>query len=72
MRVTEDYGRFQLPVRLFRRPFLGWVHGSWILINGAVENKVTWDTENVCEDYWFAYHVSWLFTYSGQVIENIY
>ncbi|GAQ44609.1 hypothetical protein AtubIFM61612_007697 [Aspergillus tubingensis] len=58
MRVTEDYGRFQLPVRLFRRPFLGWVHGSWILINGAVENKVTWDTENVCEDYWFAYHAA--------------
>ncbi|RAL02631.1 glycosyltransferase family 2 protein, partial [Aspergillus ibericus CBS 121593] len=52
-RLAEDFGRFQLPVRTFRRPFLG-----WILINGAVENKITWDTDNVCEDYWFGYHAA--------------
>lgn len=44
VRVAEDFSRFQLPVRLFRRPLLGWMHGSWILINGEVENRVTWET----------------------------
>lgn len=57
-RVAEDFGRFQLPLLLLRRPFLGWTHGSWLLINGAVENAIGWDTDNVCEDYWFGYHVS--------------
>ena len=58
VRVAEDFGRFQLPLLLFRRPYLGWTHGSWLLINGAVENAIGWDTDNVCEDYWFGYHVS--------------
>ncbi|KAJ5154712.1 uncharacterized protein N7500_010151 [Penicillium coprophilum] len=55
-RVAEDFGRFQLPVRLFKRPLLGWMHGSFILTNGAVENKVTWDTGCLAEDFWFAFH----------------
>lgn len=58
MRVAEDFGRFQLPVRTFRRTTLGWMHGSWILVNGAVENVITWDTECIAEDFWFAYNVS--------------
>lgn len=29
-----------------------------MLINGEVENTIKWDTDNVCEDYWFGYHVS--------------
>ncbi|KOS36390.1 hypothetical protein ACN38_g12870 [Penicillium nordicum] len=57
-RVAEDFGRFQLPIRLFKRPLLGWMHGSFILINGAVENKVTWDTECLAEDFWFAFHAA--------------
>ncbi|CAG8030395.1 unnamed protein product [Penicillium salamii] len=57
-RVAEDFGRFQLPLLLLRRPFLGWTHGSWLLINGAVENAIGWDTDNVCEDYWFGYHAA--------------
>ncbi|CRL30484.1 unnamed protein product [Penicillium camemberti] len=55
-RVAEDFGRFQLPIRVFKRPLLGWMHGSFILINGAVENKVTWDTGCLAEDFWFAFH----------------
>lgn len=55
VRMSEDFGRFQLPVRLCRRPLLGWMHGSWILINGEVENRVTWETACVAEDFWFAY-----------------
>lgn len=58
LRVAEDFGRFQLPVRLFQRPLLGWMHGSFILINGQAENAVTWDTDCLAEDFWFAYHVS--------------
>ncbi|KAL4878172.1 glycosyl transferase family group 2-domain-containing protein [Aspergillus karnatakaensis] len=58
LRIAEDFGRFQLPVRLFNRPQLGWMHGSWILINGEVENKVTWDTACVAEDFWFAYQAA--------------
>ncbi|PYI10671.1 hypothetical protein BO78DRAFT_414308 [Aspergillus sclerotiicarbonarius CBS 121057] len=57
-RLAEDFGRFQLPIRMFRRPLLGWIHGSWILINGEIENKIGWDTDNVCEDYWFGYHAA--------------
>ncbi|PYH97045.1 hypothetical protein BO71DRAFT_319466 [Aspergillus ellipticus CBS 707.79] len=57
-RLAEDYGRFQLPFKTFNRPFLGWIHGSWILINGELENKIGWDTDNVCEDYWFGYHAA--------------
>lgn len=56
VRISEDFGRFQLPVRLFRRPLLGWMHGSWILINGEVENRVTWETACVAEDFLFAYN----------------
>jgi hypothetical protein len=56
-RVAEDFGRFQLPVKNFKRPLLGWMHGSFILINGAVENAVTWDTDCLAEDFWFAFHV---------------
>lgn len=58
MRIADDFGRFQLPVRLLQRPLLGWMHGSWILINGEVENSVTWDTACIAEDFWFAYRAA--------------
>ncbi|OQE11863.1 hypothetical protein PENFLA_c071G01624 [Penicillium flavigenum] len=57
MRIADDFGRFQLPVRLLKRPLLGWMNGSFILIDGSVENKVTWDTGCLAEDFWFALHV---------------
>lgn len=57
-RIAEDFGKFQLPVRYIRRPLLGWMHGSWVLINGDVENKITWATDCVAEDFWFALNVS--------------
>lgn len=56
-RIADDFGHFQLPARLFRRTLLGFMHGSFILINGAVENAVTWDTDCLAEDFWFAYQV---------------
>ncbi|KAL2012245.1 hypothetical protein VTN00DRAFT_4963 [Thermoascus crustaceus] len=57
-RIAEDFGRFQLPARLFRRPLLGWMHGSWNLINGTVENAVTWATDCMAEDFWFTFNIS--------------
>ncbi|KAJ5548462.1 hypothetical protein N7513_005696 [Penicillium frequentans] len=57
-RVAEDFGRFQLPVRLFRRPLFGCIHGSFLLINGAVENDITWNTDCLAEDFWFGLHAA--------------
>ncbi|KAJ5807840.1 hypothetical protein N7474_009109 [Penicillium riverlandense] len=57
-RLAEDFGQFQLPVRYLNRPLLGWIHGSWILINGEVENTVTWDTDCISEDFWFGYQAA--------------
>lgn len=57
-RAVSDWGFFRLPVYLFKRPLSGWLHGSFILINGGVENKITWDTSCLAEDYWFGLQVS--------------
>lgn len=65
--MAEDFGRFQLPVLLFKRPLLGWMHGSFILINSAVENAVNWETDCLAEDFWFAFHVCSL---AGLIMEN--
>lgn len=59
-RITDDFGRFRLPFKSKKRPFLGYVHGSFIMINGEVENAVTWDTECLAEDFWFGYRVRYL------------
>lgn len=67
-RVAENFGRFQLPIRLFKRPVLGWMHGSFILINGAIENKVTWDTGCLAEGFWFAFHVCDLVTSTSKLL----
>lgn len=53
-RISDDFGQFQLPVRICRRPLLGYMHGSWVLNNGAVENAITWETDCIAEDFWFA------------------
>jgi hypothetical protein len=36
---------------------LGWMHGSFILINGSMENKATWDTGCLAVNFWFALYV---------------
>ncbi len=53
VRVNDDMGRYRWQAQCVGRPVFG-VHGSFFLINGEVENKVTWDTENLTEDYWFS------------------
>lgn len=56
-RVLDDFGRYQFQWNYCRRPIFG-MHGSFALINGEVENAVTWETDNLTEDYWFALQVS--------------
>ncbi|KAI4181986.1 MAG: hypothetical protein LQ346_006670 [Caloplaca aetnensis] len=52
-RVVSDWGLFRFPLRLCQRPICGFIHGAYILINGGIENAVTWDTSCVAEDFWF-------------------
>ncbi|KAI4112860.1 MAG: hypothetical protein LQ345_006055, partial [Seirophora villosa] len=52
-RTVADWGMFRLPVRLWQLPLCGLTHGTFILINGGIENAVTWDTSSVTEDFWF-------------------
>jgi hypothetical protein len=56
-RVRDDLGRYQWQASCLGKPLFG-VHGSFILINGKVENAVGWDTDNLVEDYWFSDKVS--------------
>lgn len=56
-RVLDDFGRYQFQFNYCRRPVFG-MHGSFALINGEVENTVTWETDCLTEDYWFALQVS--------------
>jgi hypothetical protein len=56
-RIIDDIGRFRLPFKRHKRPMLGYVHGSFILINGGVENDITWDTDCLAEDFWFGLRV---------------
>lgn len=55
LRVSDDLCRFRLQYFLIHRPIFG-LHGSFLMIRGAVENKVTWDHKyagNLTEDYAF-------------------
>ncbi|RAL11822.1 glycosyltransferase family 2 protein [Aspergillus homomorphus CBS 101889] len=58
LRIAENFGRYQLPVRFFGQPLLGFMRGSFLLLNGQVENAVTWDTDCMTEDHWFAFYAA--------------
>ncbi|KAI0147078.1 glycosyltransferase like family 2-domain-containing protein [Xylariaceae sp. FL1272] len=51
-RIWDDWIRIPVLATLFNHVALG-VHGGFLLIRGAVENDVTWDTGSLTEDYWF-------------------
>ncbi|EXJ91982.1 hypothetical protein A1O3_00532 [Capronia epimyces CBS 606.96] len=53
VRTLDDFGRYQFQFNHVHRPVFG-MHGAYLLINGEVENAVTWETDNLTEDYWFA------------------
>ena len=56
VRVIDDLGRFRLLMDYLHDPFCG-LHGSFLLVNGAVMNHVTWNTDCLVEDYWLALEV---------------
>ncbi|PWN51399.1 hypothetical protein IE53DRAFT_51821 [Violaceomyces palustris] len=53
IRVGDELGRFSLQSNLIKRPVFG-VHGSFLLVNGQVENDVTWDFGSLAEDFEFS------------------
>ncbi|KAJ1554748.1 hypothetical protein HK096_002014, partial [Nowakowskiella sp. JEL0078] len=53
LRVGDDLSRFHLQLTFFKRPIWG-CHGSFLLVNGLVENSITWDLGSLTEDYEFA------------------
>jgi hypothetical protein len=56
-RSADDLGRFHVLLAHIHIPLRG-LHGSFVLLNGQVENAVTWDTDCLVEDYWFGLCVS--------------
>ncbi|KAJ3339008.1 hypothetical protein HDU91_001082 [Kappamyces sp. JEL0680] len=54
-RVASDLTLFNLQYKWFERPVWG-VHGSFLMLNGRVENEVTWDMGSLTEDYEFSQH----------------
>ena len=56
MRVIDDLGRFRVLMDYLHDPFCG-LHGSFLLVNGAVMKHVTWNTDCLVEDYWLALEV---------------
>ena len=56
IRVIDDIGRFRFLLDYRHDPFMG-LHGSFLLINGAAANCITWDTDCMVEDYWLALEV---------------
>ena len=56
-RVNDDLGRYRFQAAYLHRPMFG-MHGSCFLTSGIVENTVTWDTDNLVEDWWFSLQVS--------------
>ena len=55
IRVGDDLARFHLQYTYFHRPIFG-AHGSFLLVNGLIENTITWDLGSLTEDYEFATH----------------
>lgn len=54
IRTGDDLGRFFAQFAWINKPIFG-VHGSFLLVNGAIENEVTWDLPGyLVEDYAFS------------------
>jgi hypothetical protein len=56
LRVQEEIGRFGFQPHYLNSAYFA-VHGSFFLINGRLENEITWDCDNLTEDSWFALQV---------------
>ncbi|EPQ30870.1 uncharacterized protein PFL1_01767 [Pseudozyma flocculosa PF-1] len=69
LRVGDDLARFSLQANIFKRPVFG-VHGSFLMINGEVENKIGWDFGTLTEDFEFS-QVAWAKGYTLGRIHGI-
>jgi hypothetical protein len=69
IRVGDDLARFTLQYSILHKPVFG-AHGSFLLVNGEVENTITWDdkySKSLIEDFAFAMRCSDLGYKCGQV-----
>jgi hypothetical protein len=56
VRTGDDMGRFFAQLAWIHRPIFG-VHGSFLLVNGTIENEITWNLDGyLVEDYAFSLH----------------
>ena len=54
IRVGDDLARFYLQFAYLHKPIFG-IHGSFLLVNGRIENEITWDlSDSLTEDYEFS------------------
>jgi Glycosyl transferase family group 2 len=56
VRARDDLGKFYLSHYYLNVPVFG-IHGSFLFINGKLENEVGWDTDSLVEDFWFSLQV---------------
>jgi cellulose synthase/poly-beta-1,6-N-acetylglucosamine synthase-like glycosyltransferase len=52
MRIADDIGMLHVQFRLCNRVLFG-CHGSFLLVQGKVENDVTWNMSTIAEDFEF-------------------
>ena len=69
IRVGDELARFSLQTNIIKRPVFG-VHGSFLFINGDVENQVTWDFGSLAEDFEFS-QAAWAKGYSVGRIHGV-
>ncbi|KAK8147897.1 hypothetical protein G3M48_000775 [Beauveria asiatica] len=58
-RVADDLGKLYLQNFVIHVPYWG-LRGSFLLINGAAENTIGWESDNLTEDYDFSWKVTLL------------
>lgn len=58
-RLADDFGHFQFQLKAFGYALDGF-HGNFLLVNGEVENIVTWGTGSLVEDMVFGLSASLL------------
>jgi hypothetical protein len=69
IRVGDDLGRFTVQHCLLNKAIFG-LHGSFLLVNGEVENRITWDNKysySLVEDFAFAMKCNELGYKCGQI-----
>lgn len=66
IRVGDDLGRFHFQYEILNKSVLG-CHGSFLLVNGRVENEVTWEMASFTEDYQFSITAKQLGYKCGQI-----